>query len=225
MAGQRTPGATGLRSAGLASDRGVLARSPPAQPGVVAGADSLDHAADGSARHSAEAGWVRAKLPMPPDVGAPDPGLTVLVRLVPGRHAGGGYPALRLTSSDSARKLAVSLLQLPEFAPAFTDWNLVGGPLVDVVARRLLSGELAVQWRRRERIIVREPEAARPAPARAPTPVWSAPAAPSAPDYSTFPPELDAAAIAQTLVAAARDGVPFCEECRKAAQRQQGAGA
>jgi hypothetical protein len=47
----------------------------------------------------------------------------------------------------------------------------------------------------------------------------SAPTPPT-PGYSTFPPGLDALAVAQVLKDAARDGVPFCEECMKSAMQE-----
>jgi hypothetical protein len=56
---------------------------------------------------------------------------------------------------------------------------------------------------------------AAPAPAAAAAP-RAAPAAAPAPAG----PQIDAAAMAQVLIEAARDGVPFCEECAKAAAAQ-----
>jgi hypothetical protein len=69
--------------------------------------------------------------------------------------------------------------------------------------------------------------AATPAPAPAPAPVSRPrPAAAATPAASpsgdaTFGSDLDVAAMVATLRAAADDGVPFCEECAKAAARQQ----
>jgi hypothetical protein len=62
------------------------------------------------------------------------------------------------------------------------------------------------------------PPAASPPPAsprRNPAPA----AAPAAAPATTFAPALDAAAMAAVLVQAARDGVPFCEECTRAAPK------
>lgn len=66
-------------------------------------------------------------------------------------------------------------------------------------------------------------------PAAAPPPPASprreaAPAAAAAP-ATTFTPTLDAAAMAAVLVQAARDGVPFCEECARAAPQNGQAAA
>jgi hypothetical protein len=58
-----------------------------------------------------------------------------------------------------------------------------------------------------------KPQSAAPAPAPA---AARAPAAAPAPAPAAGP-ELDVAAMVQVLLDAARDGVPFCEECAKAA--------
>lgn len=60
--------------------------------------------------------------------------------------------------------------------------------------------------------------AAPPPPAAASRP-RTAPAAapPPAAEAGSLRPDLDAVAMAETLREAARDGVPFCEECAKAA--------
>lgn len=64
------------------------------------------------------------------------------------------------------------------------------------------------------------------APARAPAPATPARARPSAPAAPDASPEvdLDVAAMIAVLTQAARDGVPFCEECERAraAQAAQG---
>jgi hypothetical protein len=64
-----------------------------------------------------------------------------------------------------------------------------------------------------------------PAPAPAPTAPAPSPAAAArraapaaAPAPGTFETELDVAAMVAVLQQAARDGVPFCEECARAAQ-------
>lgn len=64
-----------------------------------------------------------------------------------------------------------------------------------------------------------------PPPAPAPTPRRAAPAAPAAAPAMTFGAELDVAAMVRVLVQAAQDGVPFCEECAKAAAQRRDAGA
>ena len=61
----------------------------------------------------------------------------------------------------------------------------------------------------------RPPAAASPAPSRAAP--RAAPVAAPPPVETTFGSDLDVAAMAAVLVQAAQDGVPFCEECAKAA--------
>lgn len=51
------------------------------------------------------------------------------------------------------------------------------------------------------------------------------PSAPAAAPATTFSPALDVAAMVAVLRQAARDGVPFCEECAKAAAQRDAAGA
>jgi pyruvate/2-oxoglutarate dehydrogenase complex dihydrolipoamide acyltransferase (E2) component len=60
------------------------------------------------------------------------------------------------------------------------------------------------------------PAAAAPAPSPASAAGRAAPAA--APAAGTFGADLDVAAMVAVLQQAARDGVPFCEECARAAQ-------
>lgn len=68
------------------------------------------------------------------------------------------------------------------------------------------------------------PVAAPPPPAPAPSP-RAAPAAAPSPAETTFGADLDVAAQVAALVQAAQDGVPFCEECAKAAAQRAAAKA
>jgi hypothetical protein len=91
--------------------------------------------------------------------------------------------------------------------------------LIDHLAAAVAHGRLRTAGARPalRRLVV----AAAPAPAPAPPPPAAAPrAAPVAPPpavESTFGSELDVAAMVAVLVQAAQDGVPFCEECARAA--------
>jgi hypothetical protein len=70
-----------------------------------------------------------------------------------------------------------------------------------------------------------------PAPAQAPTPApvtsarRAAPVVPPPAAESTFGSGLDVAAMVAVLVRAAQDGVPFCEECARAAAERDHTGA
>lgn len=72
------------------------------------------------------------------------------------------------------------------------------------------------------RLLPLAPAPAPPAPPPPPasTPRRSAPAAPSAGPSTTFTPLLDVASMVAALRQAARDGVPFCEECERAAAQR-----
>ena len=59
-----------------------------------------------------------------------------------------------------------------------------------------------------------------PAPSLSPQP-RAAPVAAPPPVETTFGSDLDVAAMVAVLVQAAQDGVPFCEECAKAAAKRQ----
>jgi hypothetical protein len=69
------------------------------------------------------------------------------------------------------------------------------------------------------------PAVAPAAPAPAPTAPRASPAAPPPPVETTFGSDLDVAAQVAVLVQAARDGVPFCAECAKAAAKRAAAEA
>ncbi len=63
--------------------------------------------------------------------------------------------------------------------------------------------------------------AATPAASAAAAAPRAAPVAPPPPAETTFGPDLDVATMVAVLVQAAQDGVPFCEECAKAAAKRQ----
>ncbi len=69
--------------------------------------------------------------------------------------------------------------------------------------------------------VVRAPAAAPAPPAPSPAPPRAAPVAAPPPVETTFGSDLDVAAMVAVLRAAAQDGVPFCEECAKAAAKRQ----
>jgi hypothetical protein len=126
-----------------------------------------------------------------------------------------GCDRINFDTHESAQRTATLLVQNPVLAAELRSLSNVAGPLlISRTASQLHSGELKLLWRPRAQQIY-APVAV---PAPPPAPVQRQRPAPSGPSaqYSTFPPDLDASAIAQSLKAAAQDGVPFCEECRKA---------
>lgn len=70
-------------------------------------------------------------------------------------------------------------------------------------------------------LAVLAPAAAPAPPAPSPPPPRVAPVAAPPPVETTFGPDLDVAAMVTVLVQAAQDGVPFCEQCAKAAAKRQ----
>jgi hypothetical protein len=90
--------------------------------------------------------------------------------------------------------------------------------VIQSLARMLVVGEFVValpeRQRHRDPLELREPVAAASAP-RSSTP------AEVVEDEPTFQHDHDAVMQAAVLIAAARDGVPFCEECAKRAAQQE----
>lgn len=74
------------------------------------------------------------------------------------------------------------------------------------------------------RLVLAPAPAAPPSPPPAASP-RAAPAAPPPAVATTFEANLDVAAMVAVLVQAAQDGVPFCEECAKAAAKRRAEGA
>lgn len=127
-----------------------------------------------------------------------------------------GYRRLEFPTPEASREIAARLAEQRAAAVQLVALSgLSGDRLTEWAARQFYEGGLKILWRRRERFTLSEAPAAAapPAPRRTPSP--ASPSQPS-PVYSTFPPGLDALAVAQVLKNAARDGVPFCEECMKA---------
>jgi len=105
----------------------------------------------------------------------------------------------------------------------FADERGIGNTSLQQVADLHLRQSLATYIERGELVVLRETFAPRPFPAppvaaEAP-PLAPLPAAASAPAVEAAPVIVDETAQLRALWAAARDGVPFCEECAKALQR------
>jgi len=105
----------------------------------------------------------------------------------------------------------------------FADERGIGTTSIQQVADLQLRRILATHVERGELVVVRETFKPRPFPAppvakAGPAPVPLAAPAP-APAVEAAPIVVDETAQLQALWAAARDGVPFCEECAKALQR------
>ncbi len=90
-----------------------------------------------------------------------------------------------------------------------------------VAQGRLATGPVAAPQ------LLRLPTASPPVAAPPPPPPAAAPraaaAAPASAAETTFGAELDVAAMVAVLVQAAQDGVPFCEECARAAAARRAA--
>ena len=223
MASSRQPGPVGM-SASEATFSGTLARSAPALPGPVAVmAASADDRAWMAAAASATAtgGWIALELGSSAADGRPVAEATGLVRIARASEDDAGYRRLQIANGDQARELAERLVEHPAAARTLAGLSGVSGiRLAAWTAEELQAGRLKILWRRRTQLVVGAAPAAAPvAPRRSPAPVSSSP---PTPQYSTFPPDVDAAAIARVLQGAARDGVPFCEECMKAQAARDG---
>ncbi len=166
--------------------------------------------------------WIPSELGSADDASWPSSIPTGLVRIALRGESDANYRRLTFEDEAGFRDAAELLTEHPESARQLRE---LGGHfsanLAAWTTEQLRSGALKMLWRRREPLSRAQPEAA-PAP---PPPRRAAPAPPSPPTpaYSTFPADLDAAAVANSLKAAAEEGVPFCEECMKA-QAAAGAG-
>ncbi len=105
--------------------------------------------------------------------------------------------------------------------------------LVIWTAAELYAGNVKILWRDRGCFIgspTAAPSSSRPSRPASPQPPAPRPGpapSPKTPAPSTFPPGLDAVAVAAILKQAAKNGTPFCEQCMKsqAAQKSAAAGA
>jgi hypothetical protein len=100
-----------------------------------------------------------------------------------------------------------------------------GHMLVDQLAAALADGRLRdgrdpAALKLLRLVPVAAPAPAPPPPAPAPSPRPQAASLAPAPVETTFGSDLDVAAMVAVLVQAAQDGVPFCEECARAAAAQ-----
>jgi hypothetical protein len=148
-----------------------------------------------------------------------------LVRIVHAREPDRGHIVLVFETAAALRAATAKLAEHPEGYAALRAMSGLAGPgLAAWLTERLESDRLKILWRRRSPLVI-----ARAPPEPPPPPVQRRAAAPStpSPEYTTFPPDFDAAAVAAILQQAAQDGVPFCEECMKAraAAAESGAGA
>jgi hypothetical protein len=115
---------------------------------------------------------------------------------------------------------AGNTLMLRRFAaeqlPART-WSIEDASLLEQLARWLVAGRIQIAARTRPPLTAifsdREEKEATAIPWDAPEPATPAPPAPK--EEPTFPPNIDAIAIAAAKREAARLGLPFCEECMK----------
>ena len=135
------------------------------------------------------------------------------IRIASSSESDASYGHVRVPTRHRANEVAARLIDDSAARSLLRQISMRGAAAqVSWVAEQLLSGRLIVLWRLREPPI--RPPAAAPMRPPAPTPRAIPTAAAAAPD-STFPPDLDAAVMAQCLKDAAADAMPFCEECAK----------
>jgi hypothetical protein len=95
--------------------------------------------------------------------------------------------------------------------------------LADLLCAALIGDRLRLGWQAlpvlRPLIPVRRPSSGAPTPPATNRTREAAPAAAAATAESTLGADVDVAAMVDSLQRAARDGVPFCEECTRTAQR------
>jgi len=228
MASSRKPGPVGM-SASDAIFSGTLARSAPSFPGPVADVAVSAHDRlwmPAAAPATTTGGWIALDLGSAAPEGRPVADSAGVVLIARASEDDAGYRRLEVATHDVARELAERLAEHPAAARTLADLSGVSGiRLAAWTAEELQAGRLKILWRKRTQLVLGAIPAAAPPPVTPRrTPAPAAPSLPT-PQYSTFPPDADAAAIARVLQDAARDGVPFCEECMKAQAARDGAAA
>lgn len=215
MATCRMPGPTQRGVLAPLARRGVHAPHSLLRPGPVGGA----RASAGSPANESRRGtpWVLADVSAFTAKQRPPAGMPTMVRIAHVDEPEGAHARLQFDSVAAVEQALQALLEHRGLIEPFKQNGPAGPALIGWLAGRVQAGEYRIVWRPLRFLTLAERETP-PQPRPAPAPVWVAPP-PKAPDYSTFPPELDAAAMASVLMQAAADGVPFCEECQKAAQQ------
>ncbi|MGH9662838.1 MAG: hypothetical protein ACRD9L_00265, partial [Bryobacteraceae bacterium] len=123
----------------------------------------------------------------------------------------------RFTSDPLAIELIRRLTQ-HRLHTAFHE-SLATGLLFAAVARWIAAGELVVAFRMFSTGGGDTADVAAEKPAPEASPAAPPPTTAPEPETATFPSGHDASVQAQALVAASDQGVPFCEECMRAAQQ------
>lgn len=130
---------------------------------------------------------------------------------------------IQVTSDDAAMaRLRLAALDLADGADlSRCDDHQLVEQLAPIAHARVAREQKPVMYR----LVAPPPAVAVPAapPAAAPTHLAVGPALPEVPSISAFSLHLDVAAMVQGLTDAARDGVPFCEECERARQARANA--
>jgi hypothetical protein len=221
VATRRTTRPIGAGTGNVASGS-TLGGCEPSLPGCVGyptGAGPDQRKPPGMCRAHATGAWVSFDLSGLPTGEALQGTARGSLRIIRADEDDGGYRHLTFKALSHARQAATRLASHPVIGERLRELSArTGAGQVGWLAEQLHTGRLEVLWRLREPPI--RPQAAAPVrpPAPAPRAIPTTRSA-AAPD-STFPPDLDAAAVAQSLKNAAADGVPFCEECMKAQARE-----
>lgn len=128
------------------------------------------------------------------------------------------HSALQFLNGFRSDATAMAMLrrQVSKNGTATSQANVPDEQIVQTLARMLVSGELVVAYPNRQRYPDSPPPEAE-APPAAPPPRQKKETAPIE-DEPTFDGKHDGVAQAAVLIQAARSGIPFCEECSRAAK-------
>lgn len=124
-----------------------------------------------------------------------------------------------------AADMALLRSRVAALVPGVEASRITDHEVVAWLGQGLADGRLARRGVPPRLLPLAPPPAAPTPPPPAPSPRRAAPPAPAAAPATTFSQALDVAAMVAVLRQAARDGVPFCEECAKAAAQRDAAGA
>ena len=201
---------------------GIVARYVPSLPGPLGCSTSNAPKFEPMLLPPTTGLWFALAIASSGSVSQPSGQSVRMARIALAAESNAGDERLVFKTRDEAGEAAARLVEHPSTAARLRELGGVGDTqLVAWTTAQLYAGDLKVLLRvpavgsasapaSTPRSTSRRPPSPRP---RAP-----APPSPQTPEYSTFPPDLDGAAVAETLKQAATDGVPFCEECMKAAE-------
>jgi hypothetical protein len=222
MAASRTPGPVDFNSANEFA--GELPRCATSVPGPVGWYLPTGYRSRPVSAPPAISGWFRLALSLAGSSPQTSEESTTIVRITLGSQSDFGGRRLVFKTREEAAAAAVRLTKHPFASAELRQLSGVNDHQLAVwTSVQLYVGGLKILVRDESGGSVAAPVSTRRAsPRRSPLPPPrnAARSSRQSPAYSTFPADFDAGLVAEQLKQAAKEGVPFCEECMKAREAQ-----